>query len=180
MSKGVHVGVKMLRQRIQKVSAKGACFALKMDLRHFFDSVDHLILKKLLKRTIKDEKFLFILDLIIDSFQSGYAATGPPLGNVTSQLFANLYLHELDLFVKHTLREPYYLRYCDDFIFLSHDKEHLITLLKPFEYFLNETLHLKRTSLRKLHQGIDFVGYASTTSNQTTDPKPFKKGFPSL
>lgn len=76
-----------------------------MDIRRFFDSVDHAILKLLLRKNIKDERVLKVTDMIIDSFKVGQGerAVGIPLGNVTSQLFANLYLHELDMFVKHTL-----------------------------------------------------------------------------
>jgi retron-type reverse transcriptase len=88
-----------------------------MDIRRFFDSVDHSILKQLLRNPIKDENVLKITDMIIDSFKIDVGSGGNigiPLGNVTSQLFANVYLHELDHFVKQELKEKYYLRYCDD------------------------------------------------------------------
>ncbi len=88
---------------------------------------------------------------------------GIPLGNVTSQLFANIYLHELDDFIKQELREKYYLRYCDDFIILSNDKHHLKFLIPLIREFLIENLflvlHPKKMMIRKLNQGIDFVGY---------------------
>jgi hypothetical protein len=102
--------------------------------------------------------------VILDGFttQKGHP-TGLPLGNVTSQLFANVYLHELDQFVKQTLREPYYLRYCDDFIILSTDMQHLISTLLLIRSFLEQhlrlKLHPKKVTIRKLGQGIDFVGY---------------------
>ena len=88
---------------IRKVSANGTkpCYALKMDIRRFFDTVDHQILKILLCKTINDEKTLKIIDMIIDSFKIKNGVKGPvgiPLGNVTSQLFANVYLNELDGF----------------------------------------------------------------------------------
>jgi RNA-directed DNA polymerase len=86
-----------------------------------------------------------------------------PLGNATSQLFANVYLHELDDFVKQGLKERYYLRYCDDFIILSNDENHLKSLIVPIREFLQKNLqlqlHPKKLIIRKLTQGIDFVGY---------------------
>jgi hypothetical protein len=88
---------------------------------------------------------------------------GIPLGNVTSQLFANVYLHELDDFVKQKLKERFYLRYCDDFIILSDNKSHLDGLIVTIRNFLAETLrlelHPKKVIIKKLRQGIDFVGY---------------------
>jgi len=98
----------------------------------------------------------------LDSFHVT-AGVGIPLGNVTSQLFANIYLHELDDFIKQQLREKCYLRYCDDFIILSRNKFHLDSLIVPIKQFLSKNLHLelhpKKVILRKLGQGIDFVGY---------------------
>ncbi len=135
-----------------------------MDVKRFFDTVDHKILKTLIRRDIQDQKFLHIVDVIIDSFEirSG-SAVGIPLGNVTSQLFANIYLHELDDLIKQTLREPYYLRYCDDFVILSQDEDHLKALIPEIQNFLMGRLHLelhpKKVTIKKLTQGIDFVGY---------------------
>lgn len=118
LGKGTHIGITHLQRMIQKVSANGkkSCYALKMDIRRFFDTIDHEILKALIRKKISDEKALKIIDVIIDSFRiqkEQIRAVGIPLGNVTSQLFANIYLHELDDFVKQQLREHYYLRYCD-------------------------------------------------------------------
>ena len=166
--KGIHVGVDHLRRMIRKVSKNGhrPCFALKMDIQRFFDSVDHQILKTLIQKTILDEKVLKIIALIINSFRTSKEPSrdiGIPLGNVTSQLFANIYLHELDLFIKQTTQEKYYLRYCDDFIILSDDEHYLKCLIARTETFLLNNLHLRlhprKTILRKLSQGIDFVGY---------------------
>lgn len=119
IEKGTHIGVEHLRRMIRKASCNGTrpCYALKMDIRRFFDSVDHSILKRFLRNSIKDENVLTITDTIIDSFRVSAGpceSIGIPLGNVTSQLFANVYLHELDRFVKHELKEKYYVRYCDD------------------------------------------------------------------
>lgn len=137
-----------------------------MDIRRFFDTVRHGILKSLLRKHIKDNKVLQIIDVVIDSFRmktSCLGDVGIPLGNVTSQLFANIYLHELDNFIKHELRQSYYLRYCDDFILLSNTEGHLRDLIGLIERFLLKTLglelHPKKVTIKKLSQGIDFVGY---------------------
>ena len=113
---------------IKKISANGTkpCYALKMDIKRFFDTVNHEILKTLIRKQILDEQVLQLTDTIINSFVMHHdIKAGIPLGNVTSQLFANVYLHVLDDFIKQITSEKYYLRYCDDFIILSSDKDHL-------------------------------------------------------
>ena len=168
LGKGTHIGVSLLQKMIRKVSANGTqpCYALKMDIRRFFDSVDHAILKSLLQKYIKDTSTLKVTDMIIDSFnlktdQEG--AVGIPLGNVTSQLFANVYLHELDDFIKQDLKKKYYLRYSDDFLILGSDKIHLESLIIRIQDFLTKNLklelHPRKLIIRSLNQGIDFVGY---------------------
>jgi len=164
VGKGTHFGIEHLKRMTRKVSKNGKfpCFALKMDIKRFFDTVDHRILKTLIRKRVREEPFLVIIDRIIDSFFF-LEGCGIPLGNVTSQLFANIYLHELDDFIKQGLREKYYLRYCDDFVILSRDKAHLQSLIAPIGKFLGTHLHLelhpKKVTIRKLTQGIDFVGY---------------------
>jgi RNA-directed DNA polymerase len=164
IGKGTHFGITALHEMIRKCSANGAktVFALKMDVRRFFDTINHHILKTLLRKRIQDQKLLHIVDLIIDGFKLE-GDRGIPLGNVTSQLFANVYLHELDDFIKQVLREKYYLRYCDDFIILSTQKDHLKSILTSIKFFLKDSLHLElhpqKVNLRKVTQGIDFVGY---------------------
>ncbi len=193
LEKGTHIGVAQLNRMIRKVSCNGTrfCYALKMDIRRFFDTIDHSILKQLLRNSIKDGDVLKTTDMIIDSFR---ASTGPmesigiPLGNVTSQLFANVYLHELDHFVKQELKEKYYLRYCDDFIVLSNDKLHLEALIVSIREFLAKNLrlelHPKKVIIRKLQQGIDFVGYVVfekhvlvRTRSKQRMKRRLKKGF---
>ena len=137
-----------------------------MDIRKFFDTINHDILKNLIRKTIKDEGVLKIIDIVIDSFKAKkkpFENIGVPLGNVTSQIFSNVYLHELDLFVKNVLKKRYYLRYSDDFIILSNDKKSLRDCLGPIQTFLLShlklELHPRKISLRKLSEGIDFLGY---------------------
>ena len=137
-------------------------YALKCDIRKFFDNIDHTILVKLIERTITDPDTLWLLKMIINSFCKE-AGRGLPLGNVTSQLFSNIYLNELDRFVKHELKEKYYLRYCDDFIILGDDENHLRELVLEMGNFLRENLslgiHPNKIIIRKFKQGIDFLGY---------------------
>ena len=168
VGKGTHAGVHQLQKMLRKVSHNGkqACFSLKMDVQRFFDSVDHDILKSFLRKRVQDHRVLCITDRIIDSFSSQPDSPrniGLPLGNVTSQIFANVYLHPLDHFVKHTLRQKYYLRYCDDFIIVAHDKAQLMALIEPIRNFLAQmlrlTLHPQKIILSNMHQGIDFLGY---------------------
>ncbi len=164
VDKGTHRAVNRLDHFLRKASHNYhvPIYALKCDISHFFDSVDQAILKKLIKRRVNDETVNEILDIIIDSFEAK-TKKGIPLGNVTSQLFANVYLHELDRFCKHTLNIKYYLRYCDDFIILGQSSEHLKQYILLIQKFLTEhlnlTLHPRKIIIRKLSQGIDFLGY---------------------
>ncbi len=143
--KGTHCAVFLLNRMIKKVSlnGKGPCYALKMDIKCFFDTIHHQILKTLIRKRIGDSRALALIDLVIDSFKVStgrFGAVGIPLGNATSQVFANIYLHELDDFIKQELREKYYLRYCDDFIILSNSENHLRSLIFLIRDFLSEKL----------------------------------------
>lgn len=164
--KGTHAGVRRLRQFLLKVSTnyRRPVYALKCDIRKFFYNIDHEILLGLLKKNIADENAIWLLNKIIGSFDIG-GGKGLPLGNVTSQLFANVYLNELDQFIKRTLREKFYLRYCDDFLILSDDKERLLGIIPIIQDFLRKNLkinlHPRKVEIRKLSQGIDFLGYVT-------------------
>ena len=105
---------------------------------------------------------MWLIKRVLDSF-SKLPGKSLPLGNLTSQLFGNIYLNEFDQFVKHILKERYYIRYCDDFIVLSDNAEKLIELVSKFQEFLRERLglelHPHKVFIRKYGQGIDFLGY---------------------
>src|SRR5258708_35809533 len=103
------------------------CLVLKLDIRKFIDKIDHEILLYILKEYIPDENIIRLLQEIINSFGSGL-----PLGNLTSQLFVNIYMNEFDQFVKHKLQAQYYIRYADDFVILSHSKTELENLIVKF------------------------------------------------
>ena len=138
--------------------SKGYC--LKADIKHYFQEVDRNILLKIIKRKIICEKTLNLIKLILDNFNG---EKGMPLGNLTSQFFANIYLNELDRFVKHKLRARYYVRYVDDFIILHASKEQLKIWKEKINEFLRERLNLQlhpdKSKIINLSRGIDFVGF---------------------
>lgn len=114
-TKGTHAAVARLRKFLRQASESNSqtVYALKCDVKQFFASADHQILMDLLRQRISDPKTLELLQIVVDSLSSR-PGKGIPLGNLTSQLFANVYMHEFDWFVKNRLREKHYLRYCDD------------------------------------------------------------------
>jgi retron-type reverse transcriptase len=165
-NKGTHAAVNRFHDFSRKCSTnwRENVFILKCDIKKFFDSVDHHILFDLLYARINDADVLRLIKQIINSFEKE-DNKALPLGNVTSQLFANIYLNELDQFVKRELKEKYYIRYCDDFVILSQDKDYLLRILTPIRKFLqnclNLQLHEDKISIGKYNQGIDFLGYVS-------------------
>lgn len=166
LNKGTHKGVDSLEVFSRKVSRNynKSLWVLKLDIKKFFASLDHHIMLNLLKKKVQDEDILWLLKQIVDSFQSECGVgKGIPLGNLTSQVFANIYLNELDQFVKHQLKVKYYLRYADDFLILSGDNQSLPRLIITISKFLENSLHLelhpKKIIVRNLNWGIDFLGY---------------------
>lgn len=152
--KGIHAASKTLRKYLKSTDETTYC--LKLDIRKFYPSVDHEILKCLLRKKFKDSDLLWLLDGIIDS------AEGLPIGNYLSQFFANFYLTYFDHFLKETLGVKYYLRYADDIVILSDSKEYLWEILSEITRYLNQNLNLKVKGNYKVFPvecGIDFVGY---------------------
>ena len=164
LGKGTHKGVERLERVCTKITKnyRVIAYALKCDIRKFFDSIDHAVLTEILYRKVKDIKTRELLQTIIKSFEKE-SGKGLPLGNVTSQLFANIYMNELDQYIKHTLKCKYYFRYADDFLLLQTSKEYLENILEEIKLFLKETLlielHPQKVSIKKVSQGVDFLGY---------------------
>ena len=188
IGKGTHAGSKRLFAALRKASKnwRHSVFALKCDVRKFFDSIDHGILRALIERKIQDPETLRLLEQVIGSFKMCITSrrpfqsdTGLPLGNVTSQFFANIYLNELDQFAKHVLKTKFYFRYADDFIIVHRDKEFLEKCLGRIKIFLESELKLQlhpdKVSIRKLRQGIDFVGYVILPSAAVLRTKTKKR-----
>jgi retron-type reverse transcriptase len=145
---------------VRRLGGKG--FVLQCDIHRYFASVDHGILKALLRKRIGDPKLLRLLDSLIDTHQEN-GPKGIPIGNLTSQLFANLYLSLLDHFIKEQLRQRDYLRYMDDFVILGREKGELWKVLHGVRACLADHLRLelnpKRVAVMSIEKGIDFLGY---------------------
>ena len=109
--------------RLATNNLKSEAFCLKIDIKHYFDNINHKILVSVIKRKITDEKVISLINLILRNFHN--KNKGMPLGNLTSQFFANVYLNKLDQFIKHKLRVKYYIRYVDDFVILHNSKQQL-------------------------------------------------------
>ncbi len=164
VGKGTHAAVSRLRTFFRQASRNDTrtIYAVKCDIRKFFASINHKVLLGLLRKRIQDSQTMRLLELIIQSF-SITAGTGVPLGNLTSQLFSNIYLHELDWYIKQKLRIRHYVRYCDDFVMLSSSKSEGFVLAETIDGFLRQTLklelHPQKIHVRTWTQGIDFLGY---------------------
>lgn len=189
-SKGNHKGMRALHAMLRSVSRneRKTCFALKCDVRKFFDSIDHAILRAQLKRVIRDADTMWLLDTIIESFVSGFGnlfgCKGLPIGNLTSQLFANIYLSEFDQFVKHNLKVRHYVRYTDDFVIVSEDMRYLQKLIPNITGFLKERLALKlhpsKITIRPYRHGIDFLGYTLLPYHRLVRTKTRRRIFRKL
>lgn len=158
--KGTHRAMNRFRDFAYKISKNDTrtCWVLKCDIKKFFASIDQLTLLEILKKYIPDQDVLWLLEHVISSFPKGL-----PLGNLTSQLLVNVYMNEFDQFVKHTLKQKYYIRYADDFVFLSSDRKELEAFLPAISLFLEENLklmlHPDKVSIKTLASGVDFLGW---------------------
>lgn len=167
--KGTHRAINALDRMLRSVSRNGTrpCFVLKCDVHQFFASMDHDTLLHIIERRVKDEKTIALLREIIGSFVAKdpnlFGKTGIPIGNLTSQLFANVYLNEFDQFIKQRLKIKHYIRYTDDFVVVADNRAELELYLAPIRSFLKDNLHLSlhphKVTIRKYKQGIDFLGY---------------------
>lgn len=170
--KGVHSALRAVRKAL--INVEETTYCMKLDIRKFYPSIDHDILKVLLRRKIKDRDLLSLLDEIIDS------AEGLPIGNYLSQYFANFYLSGFDHWLKEDKKVKYYFRYADDLVFMNSSKEDLHELLTDIKQYLGDKLSLY---IKDTHQvfpvasrGIDFVGYRIYHTH-TLLRKRIKKSF---
>lgn len=171
LGKGTHKALDRFRAMARKVSRNHTrtCWVLKCDIRRFFASIDHEVLLGLLREHITDRNITWLLEGIISSFPppgtqgSDPCGTGLPLGNLTSQLFANVYLNAFDQAVKHELKVKHYLRYADDFALLSDDRSRLVSLLPRLRWILTGrlvlTAHPDKIFLKTFASGVDFLGW---------------------
>lgn len=160
-NKGMHKAAAYAQECIRNRSFEGCqVYALKADIHKYFNSVDHEILKQLLVRIFKDRQLIALIFYIIDSY--GEDGKGIPVGNLLSQLFANLVLNELDTFVKNELKVKDYLRYMDDFVVIHNDREYLKEVLQKIDAFMRERKKLSlnpKTTIINTKNGLDFCGY---------------------
>jgi hypothetical protein len=147
-------------------------YVLKLDIKKFYPSVNHESLKVMLRMVFKDRDLLWLLDVIIDS------APGLPIGNYTSQSFANLYLSGLDHWIKENRGEKYYVRYCDDMVIFGGSKGGLHQLRKDVDEYLR-SIHLAikgNWRIFPLSCGVDFLGFVFYPTH-TLLRKSIKKRF---
>ncbi len=183
--KGTHKAMNRFRDFTRKVSKNNTrtCWVLKCDIKKFFASIDQQVLMRIVGRYIPDERVLALVANIVSSFCAtpGVAQKGLPLGNLTSQLLVNIYMNEFDQFIKHKLKAKYYVRYADDFVVLSHDKNHLLKTLPYMEVFLHDELkiemHPDKVSIATLASVIDFLGWVHFSDHRVLRTSTKKRMF---
>lgn len=171
--KGQHKGSQKCMEFVRKNK-----YCLKCDISKFYPSINHEILKLIIRKKIKCKRTLNLLDTIIDSIDG---ETNIPIGNYLSQWFGNLYLNELDMFMKHDNKIKCYIRYCDDFLLFSNDKALLKEMAIKIKNYVENILKLRlsKCNLFPTSQGIDFLGYRHFSSGyilvRKTTAKRMKK-----
>ena len=182
-NKGTHKALNRFRVFIRKTTKNNTkqCWILKCDIKKFFANIDHKILLRILKKNV-NENTLWLCERVIESFHT-IPDKGLPLGNLTSQLFANVYLNELDQFIKHGSKERYYIRYADDFIVFSDNKGRLIEIIHLIRDFLENALklsfHKDKLFIQTVGSGVDFLGWVHFPDHRVlrtvTKRRMFKK-----
>ncbi len=176
IGKGTLAGVKRNEKFLLNELSKGQkVYCLKMDVKKYFYSIDHEVLKDLIRRKIRCKKTLKLIEVIIDSTDN----PGIPVGNLTSQLFANICLNKLDHFIKEDLRAKHYVRYMDDMVILNSNKSELWNWFSEIKEFL-KGLHLElngKTAIFNINDGIDFLGYRQFPNNRILRKRVMTKNY---
>lgn len=179
--KGSHRAANRTQEFLRVATTRwGEVWCLKCDIKQYFPSIPHEVLKRVYRRTIYCQDTLWLMDTIIDSIPSlGIAIPRRlPIGALTSQLNANVYMDKIDHLIKEKLQEPYYVRYMDDFIILSNSKEHLWNIKRQIEECLNCEMLLnfnQKTGIFPIKQGVDFVGYRIWPTHRLLRKRSIKK-----
>ncbi len=179
--KGTHKALKRFEEFGRKVSKNNTkqCWILKGDIRKCFASINHSVLLKILDEYIQNENIMWLLEKIISSFDKGL-----PLGNLTSQLFINMYLNKFDQFIKHRLKVKYYIRYADDFVIFFQDRDYLWELVPKIADFLDEELKLQlhpdKLFVKTLSSGVDFLGWVHFPNHRVLRTATKNKMFRNL
>lgn len=158
--RGTHKAVDTL-QRYMRIKSRQnkEYYVLKCDIKKFFYSIDQSILYNIMTKYIRDKALLEFSKILIYSDGDG---VGIPIGNYTSQFFANIYLHELDTFIKHKLKAKCYVRYMDDFVLLLDTKEECTKIMTQIKQFININLKIElneKSGYYPSKRGVDFCGY---------------------
>jgi retron-type reverse transcriptase len=186
IGKGTHKALEKFKLYADMVSIGNTqtAWILKCDIKKFFASIDQEILLQILKEHIVDIQILSLLKIIIQSFSSSVPGKGLPLGNLTSQLLVNIYMNKFDHCVKDTLKVERYIRYADDFVFMSRDKKYLENTLTEAEKFLGQKLKLKlhpnKVSIKTLYSGVDFLGWVHFPKHKVLRTVTKKRMFKNL
>ena len=164
IGKGQYKALNTFRYFVKLVGCNyRSCFILKCDVRKYFDSIDQNILLGFIGQKVICEKTFAVIKEIISSYVFSGLGKGIPLGNITSQIFANIYLSNLDNYVKKELKCRFYVRYNDDFVIVSEFKKKLEEIRNKIILFAREELLLsmpiEKTSIRKVDWGVDFLGF---------------------
>lgn len=163
--KGTHKAMNRFLYFYRKISKNSTktCWVLKCDIKKFFASVNHERLLKVISRHDIDIDTRNLIENIVRSFNSGIVDIGLPLGNLTSQLLVNIYMNEFDQFIKHKLKIPFYIRFADDFVIMTNEKDSLEEILSSINYFLiNDlllSLHPNKVYIKTFSSGVDFLGW---------------------
>ncbi len=184
VSKGTHKAGLRFRYLTSKVSKNNTrtCWVLKCDIRKFFASINHQTLLAILSEYIPDKNILKFLANIIGSFETRAGEpVGLPLGNLTSQLFANVYMNKFDHWVKHKLKAKWYIRYADDFAFLSPDRTWLESIIPQVQNFLQTqlklSLHPDKLFIKTSASGVDFLGWVHFSNHRVLRTVTKKRMF---
>lgn len=180
--KGIHRALNRFRSLAYQVSCNHTrtAWVLKCDVKKFFASIDHGILFNILEKHISDQGIIELLSEIVDSFHTE-PGKGLPLGNLTSQLLVNVYMNELDQFMKHRAKAKYYIRYADDFVVFSRDKSELQTILLQVSAFLELrlflSLHPDKVFIKTVASGVDFLGWKHFPNHRVLRTATKKRAF---
>ena len=178
-NKGTHKAVQEVQKHLRQFKRKyGDCWILKCDIKKFFYSIDPYILFNIMKKYIADKELLAFTNLLIFEGRNSIDTVGIPIGNYTSQFFANIYLNELDQYLKNKLHIKYLTRYMDDFILILKTKNECIELKKQIEVFLKNHLHLELNDKSRFYpykMGVNFCGYRIFTTHKLLRTNSKKK-----
>ena len=183
--KGTHKALKRFESHVNKVTKNNTkqCWVLKCDVRKFFATINHQILIDIMHKSIIEEKTRMLCENIIKSF-SYSSGRGLPLGNLTSQLFSNIYMNELDAFIKHTLKIQYYIRYADDFVISDNDYRRLKNRVDEIQSFLlrrlDLELHPQKIFIKTIHSGVDFLGWVHFADHRVLRTSTKRRMFSSM